>query len=99
MNLQPVTMRPGQVLQCCTCGSMRPAPIWADLHGVAFKAYYCETCAPHDAVNATGVECPRTLALYKPGQPMPGVVHHFAYTGSVPCTGQLRCTLCGVIQS
>jgi hypothetical protein len=43
--------------------------------------------------------CPRTLALYKPGQPMPGVPHHFAYTGSVPCTGSLRCTLCGVVKS
>ena len=39
--------------------------------------------------------CPRTLAIYKPGVPMTGVNHHFAWSGSVPMTGTLRCTLCG----
>lgn len=39
--------------------------------------------------------CPRTLAIYRPGQPMPGVSHHYAYRGNVPLTGRLVCTLCG----
>jgi hypothetical protein len=29
------------------------------------------------------------------GVPMPDVPHHFAYTGDIPNTGTLRCTLCG----
>lgn len=39
--------------------------------------------------------CPRTLAIYMRGVPMPDVPHHFAYTGDIPNTGTLRCTLCG----
>lgn len=39
-------------------------------------------------------ECPRTLALYRPGVPM-GIGHHYAYSGEIPCTGRLCCTLCG----
>lgn len=39
-------------------------------------------------------ECPRTLALYKPGVPM-GTDHHYSWSGSMPCTGVLRCTMCG----
>ena len=42
--------------------------------------------------------CPRTFAVNQPGVPRQGVDHHFAYTGRVPNTGQLRCTLCGVIK-
>ena len=45
--------------------------------------------------ESTDKPCPRTLALYKPGVPMPGVSHHYAWTGRIPCTGVLRCTLCG----
>jgi len=40
-------------------------------------------------------DCPRTLALWKRGERQPGVNHAFAWSGSVPCTGTLRCTLCG----
>lgn len=40
-------------------------------------------------------ECPRTLAIYRPGVPM-GFGHHFAYSGRVPCTGSLVCTMCGL---
>lgn len=39
--------------------------------------------------------CPRTLALYKPGQAMDGIGHAFSYRGRVPNTGSLICTLCG----
>ena len=39
--------------------------------------------------------CPRTLALFLPGEALPGVPHHFTYTGRVPCTGALRCITCG----
>jgi hypothetical protein len=42
-----------------------------------------------------GEACQRTFALYRPGVPLPGVSHRFAWSGSVPCTGRLRCTLCG----
>lgn len=42
--------------------------------------------------------CPRTLCLYKPGVPIPGVVCTYAYTGSIPCTGQQRCMTCGALQ-
>lgn len=41
--------------------------------------------------------CPRTFAIYRPGVPLPGVAHHFAWSGSMPCTGTLRCTLCGMV--
>jgi hypothetical protein len=44
--------------------------------------------------NAPDV-CPRTVAIYRPGEALPGVSHHYAYSGRVPCTGVLRCTLCG----
>jgi len=40
-------------------------------------------------------DCPRTLALWKPGVPQPNVNHAFAWSGRMPCTGRLRCTLCG----
>jgi hypothetical protein len=40
MNIQPVELREGQTLQCSVCFRMC-APIWADLDGPAFKAYYC----------------------------------------------------------
>lgn len=39
--------------------------------------------------------CPRTLALWKPGEPQPDVGHAWSWSGSVPCTGDMRCTLCG----
>jgi hypothetical protein len=39
--------------------------------------------------------CMRTFALYKPGVPLPSVRHSYAWTGRVPCTGVLRCILCG----
>lgn len=42
--------------------------------------------------------CPRTVALYKPGHHMPGVNHSFSWTGAVPLTGELRCTLCGQLK-
>jgi len=40
-------------------------------------------------------DCPRTLALWKRGERQPSANHTFAWSGSVPCTGRLRCTLCG----
>ena len=39
--------------------------------------------------------CPRHLALWKPGEPQPGVGHRWSWSGSTPLTGVLRCTLCG----
>jgi hypothetical protein len=41
--------------------------------------------------------CMRTLAIFKPGVPLPGVRHSYAWSGKVPCTGSLRCTLCGKV--
>lgn len=43
----------------------------------------------------TDQQCQRTLALWRPGEPQPGIEHHWAYTGVIPCTGPQRCTLCG----
>lgn len=40
-------------------------------------------------------DCPRTVALWRPGERISGVRHHFAYRGTMPCTGPLVCTLCG----
>jgi hypothetical protein len=39
--------------------------------------------------------CQRTNALWKPGQPIAGVFCSYAYRGKIPCTGTLRCHLCG----
>ena len=39
--------------------------------------------------------CPRTLALWKPGQPIPGIPCSYSYMGKVPGTGRLACHLCG----
>jgi len=39
--------------------------------------------------------CPRTLALWKPGEKIEGVQHRPSWSGKVPCTGRLRCLLCG----
>jgi hypothetical protein len=39
--------------------------------------------------------CQRTLAIYRPGVPVPGVNHHWYWNGKVPCTGRLVCGLCG----
>lgn len=38
--------------------------------------------------------CKRTLALYRTGVPM-DTPCRYAYTGRVPCTGPLVCTMCG----
>lgn len=50
----------------------------------------------HDEGEGEGKPCPRTFAVHQPGIPQPGVVHNFRWTGSVPLTGRLRCTLCGL---
>jgi hypothetical protein len=42
-----------------------------------------------------GEPCSRTLAIYRPGVPIEGVEHRFAWGGMLPCTGVLRCMLCG----
>jgi len=39
--------------------------------------------------------CLRTLALWQPGTPLPGVEHNGIWTGSMPNTGRLLCYLCG----
>jgi hypothetical protein len=39
--------------------------------------------------------CQRTVALNRPGVPLYGVTCKPAYLGRVPCTGPLRCTMCG----
>jgi hypothetical protein len=40
-------------------------------------------------------DCPRTLAIYRPGIRIHGVTHHFSWSGNMPMTGTLRCYLCG----
>jgi len=42
--------------------------------------------------------CARTLALFRPGIPIPGTVCYYTYTGRMPCTGSLRCFLCGKVK-
>lgn len=42
--------------------------------------------------------CPRTFALWKPGMQIEGVKHHYAYSGKMPCTGLIKCTMCGKIK-
>lgn len=39
--------------------------------------------------------CQRVRAIYKPGQPLPGVRCSFHWTGVMPLTGRLVCYLCG----
>lgn len=98
MNLQLVTGRKFSCA-CVACkrrleaGTDSREHVYADLDGRAFVDYYCALCAG-DA-RAAAVLCPRTLAIYKPGVPMPGVTHAYAYGGDMPCTGPLVCALCG----
>lgn len=40
-------------------------------------------------------DCKRTLALWRPGVPVPGLKCWWSYNGRVPCTGSLVCHLCG----
>lgn len=39
--------------------------------------------------------CKRTVALWKPGEPQAGVYCRLSWSGRMPLTGRLRCTLCG----
>lgn len=57
-----------------------------------------ERCAPYCHTQTDYDECPRTFAIYRPGEPMEGVSHSFSWTGSIPMTGSLRCMLCGQIK-
>lgn len=43
-------------------------------------------------------KCHRYNALYRPGEALPGVAHHFVYSGSMPMTGRRYCTLCGAAE-
>lgn len=38
--------------------------------------------------------CQRTFALWKPGVPM-NIHCTYAWSGRIPCTGLLKCTMCG----
>lgn len=39
--------------------------------------------------------CKRTVCLWRPGEPQPGMTCTFAYVGRVPGTGPLVCMTCG----
>jgi hypothetical protein len=39
--------------------------------------------------------CARTLAIWRPGISIFGVHCQLSWNGHIPCTGVLRCTLCG----
>jgi len=39
--------------------------------------------------------CDRTLAIYRPGVPMPGMYCSGSYRGGMPNTGRHACHLCG----
>jgi len=41
--------------------------------------------------------CPRTFAIYRPGEKIDDVKHRIMWNGKMPCTGVRRCTLCGAI--
>ena len=56
-----------------------------DMNGY-IESLYCE---------AVDEDCARTLALCDPGVPVEGLKCHYAWTGAIPCTGRLACTLCG----
>lgn len=43
-------------------------------------------------------QCPRNLALYRPGVPLPGVFHRYQWRGAIPLTGRLVCSLCGHVR-
>jgi hypothetical protein len=38
--------------------------------------------------------CRRTHCIWKPGQPVEGMVCHFVFSGAIPCTGIRRCIFC-----
>jgi hypothetical protein len=44
MNFVKVDLREGQTLQCAHCLQMKGEPIWADLNGTPYQAYYCADC-------------------------------------------------------
>lgn len=50
------------------------------------------------AQDPDNAPCMRTLAIVRPGFPMAGVGHSFAYRGAVPNTGSLICHLCGKVK-
>jgi DNA-directed RNA polymerase subunit RPC12/RpoP len=51
--VQPATTTGSMpIVKCATCGRiLRNEPVFADLEGVPFKAYYCVTCT-----NLTALE-------------------------------------------
>jgi len=60
-----------------------------------FPSKVARARAQHARIRDRAADCPRTFALYLPGQRIPGVGHRPRWTGAVPLTGVLRCTLCG----
>lgn len=44
MNIQPVNQNPQFRANCIVC-NIQCIPVWADLDGEPFKAYYCNPCA------------------------------------------------------
>jgi hypothetical protein len=41
--------------------------------------------------------CPRTLCIFRPGEPVEGMYCYFFYSGRIPCTGERRCISCGSV--
>lgn len=39
--------------------------------------------------------CTRKLCMHRPGESVEGMVCHYVYKGSIPCTGVRRCMFCG----
>lgn len=39
--------------------------------------------------------CQRARALWRNSEPIAGFYCSYAYSGTIPCTGELRCILCG----
>jgi hypothetical protein len=42
--------------------------------------------------------CKRTFCIFRPGIPQPGMMCHYSYTGSIPCTGPMRCIYCNTVK-
>lgn len=84
--------------------SRRPYPFWREEYWATVQAYETTICFRDTlereqlAQDPDNAPCMRTLAIVRPGFPMAGVGHSFAYRGAVPNTGSLICHLCGKVK-
>jgi hypothetical protein len=68
-----------------------PHSLWWHTTQFTVEGYFLSRNAP--AIFPRPL-CKRTLCTVDPGIPVPGMTCHYAWSGSIPCTGILRCTRC-----